>query len=303
MSKTVILIHGGASEVTPFTKNKHEEIKKGLKHAVKVGNSVLEKGGTALKAVEKAVMILENDPLFNAGRGSALNNKGEVEMDAAIMDGKTLDAGAVSIVKTVKNPINLARVVMTRTRHILLSGEGALDLATMRDVVLEPESYFITQHQYENFLNKNKKCSRKEFLKKELHGTVGAVALDRYGNIASATSTGGTTNRLPGRIGDSCLIGAGCYANNLNCAVSATGEGEQLIRSVVAHTIAMLIELKEYSLQQACDEVIHVRNRGYEIGVIALNKKGQIGISFNTDIMRRAWKSSDDEHIHVKIYP
>lgn len=302
MSKIALIVHGGASEATPFLRSHMSEHEQGLRDAVELGYKILQKGGSALNAVEKAVMALEDNYLFNAGRGSALNNKGEVEMDAAIMEGKNLQAGAVSMVKTVKNPIALARIVMSKTKHVLLSGYGALDLATLREVTLEPESYFITEHQYEDFLHTNKSTSRKALLKQKLHGTVGAVALDKKGNISSATSTGGTSNCLPGRIGDSCIIGAGCYANNENCAVSGTGEGEYLIRGVVAHTIAMLVELKNYNLQDACDEVVKVRNKKGEIGVIALNIKGEIGITFNTEIMKRAWKTSDTKKIHVEIY-
>lgn len=302
MGKIAFVVHGGASEETPFIKQHLKEQEDGLRHAIVKGYNILKKGGSALLAVEQAVIELENNPYFNAGRGSALNNKGEVEMDAAIMNGKNLMAGAVSMVQTVKNPIALARIVMSRTKHVLLSGYGALDLAKMREVELEPSSYFITEHQYEAYLHANRSTSRKKILQQKLHGTVGAVALDKHGNVASATSTGGTSNCLPGRIGDSCIIGAGCYANNKTCAVSGTGEGEVLIRGVVAHTIAMLIELKKYSLQKACDEVVRMRNQGTEIGVIALNQKGQIGISFNTEVMKRAWKTSDDKDIHIKIY-
>lgn len=302
MSKLGLVVHGGASEETPFLKAHIKEHETGLRQAVQEGYKILQRGGSALLAVEKAVRILEDDYLFNAGRGSALNNKGEVEMDAAIMEGKNLKAGAVSMVKSVKNPIALARLVMSKTKHVLLSGYGALDLAKMREIELAPDSYFITEHQYESYLHTNRTMSRKALLKQKLHGTVGAVALDKKGNVASATSTGGTSNCLPGRIGDSCIIGAGCYANNHTCAVSGTGEGEFLIRGVVAHTISMLMELKNYPIQIACDHVIKKRTREGMIGVIAINAQGEIGISFNTEIMKRAWKTSDDKNIIVKIY-
>lgn len=302
MSKIALVVHGGASEETAFLKSHIKEHEAGLRHAVQEGYKVLQKGGSALLAVERAVCLLEDNYLFNAGRGSALNNKGEVEMDAAIMEGKNLMAGAVSMVKSVKNPIALARLVMSKTKHVLLSGYGALDLAKIKEIELAPDSYFITEHQYESYLHTNRKMSRNALLKQKLHGTVGAVALDKKGNVASATSTGGTSNCLPGRIGDSCIIGAGCYANNSTCAASGTGEGEFLIRGVVAHTISMLIELKNYSLQAACDEVIKERTSEGMIGVIAVNAKGEVGISFNTEIMKRAWKTSDDKSISVKIY-
>jgi beta-aspartyl-peptidase (threonine type) len=302
MSKIALVVHGGASEATPFLLEHMEEYKEGLKQAVQSAYKILQKGGNALNAVERAVMLLEDNYLFNAGRGSALNNKGEVEMDAAIMNGKTLEAGAVSMVRNIKNPISLARIVMTKTKHVLLSGYGAIDLAKAREITLEPDSYFITEHQYKDYLITNRFMSHKALLKKKFHGTVGAVALDIKGNLASATSTGGTSNCLPGRIGDSCIIGAGCYANNNTCAVSGTGEGEVLIEGVVAHTISMLVELKKYTLKHACHYVIHERNRNGEIGVISVNRKGKIGIAFNTEIMKRAWMTSEQKDIAVHIY-
>lgn len=302
MSEIAFIVHGGASDATPYIKSHIQEQEEGLHQAVSIGYKILQKGGSALLAVEQAVKYLEDNPTFNAGRGSALNNIGEVEMDAAIMDGKKLLAGAVSMVHSVKNPIALARIVMSRTKHVLLSGHGALELAKSRELELESPSYFITEHQYQDFLHANREMSRKKILQQKIHGTVGAVALDKKGNLASATSTGGTSNCLPGRIGDSCIIGAGCYANNATCAVSGTGVGEVLIRGVVAHTIAMLIELKGYDLQSACDEVIHLRNRATDIGVIATNQKGEIAMSFNTEVMKRAWRTSKDDKISVKIY-
>jgi beta-aspartyl-peptidase (threonine type) len=301
MSKIAVIVHGGAREATPFLRKHFEEVEKGVRVAADKAYKLLKRGGNALNAVELAVKELEDNYLFNAGRGSALNNKGEVEMDAAIMDGKNLQAGAVSMVRNIKNPIALARIVMSKTKHVLLSGYGALELARTKEIQLEPDAYFITEHQYEAYLRANRKQSIKSMMKQKIYGTVGAVALDKKGNLASATSTGGTSNCLPGRIGDSCIIGAGCYANNKTCAISGTGEGEYLIRGVVAHTISMLVELKNYSLQDACDEVIHKRNKGH-IGVIALNPKGEIGMSFNTETMKRAWKTSDDKEIQVKVF-
>jgi beta-aspartyl-peptidase (threonine type) len=202
-------------------------------------------------------------------------------MDAAIMDGKSLNAGAVSIVRRIKNPISLARLVMEKTKHVLLSGDGAFEFAKAQHVALKQNSYFITQHQMEEFQKTNKQ--------KKLHGTVGAVTLDKNGNVAAATSTGGTHYSLPGRVGDSCIIGAGCYANNTTCAISSTGEGEYIIKGVVAHTISMMIELKKLSLQKACDYVIHHRSQAGEMGVIALDANGRICFSFNTQIMPRGF--------------
>lgn len=302
MSKIAIAVHGGASELTGFLKNNIQQSEEGLADAIHAGYAILERGGRALDAVEAAVKSLEDNPLFNAGCGSSLNNQGEVEMDASLMDGKTLKAGAVSMVRDVKNPISLAHRIMEKTRHVLLSGYGALEFATKQKLALEPASYFMTDHQYEEFKKYNKRETYDQLLHKKNKGTVGAVALDKHGNLAAGTSTGGTSNSLPGRIGDSCIIGAGCYANNKTCAVSGTGVGEYLIREVVAHTISMMVEFK-MNLQEACDYVIYERNKELqgEIGVISVDSQGEIAVSFNTEIMKRAWRSTD-EALQVKIY-
>lgn len=303
MNKITIAVHGGASEDSDFLREHQQEIKAVLAQAVEQGYKILAQKGRALDAVEEAIKIMEDNPLLNAGRGSALNCRGEVEMDASIMDGQTLQAGAVSIVNHVKNPICLARVVMEKTKHVFLSSYGALELAEYYKLPTEPESYFITPHQYDEYKRLHLLETSEDIHHKKIKGTVGAVALDTYGNIASGTSTGGVSNCLPGRIGDSCVIGAGCYANNNSCAVSGTGEGEYLIRNVVANTIALLTEHK-MNLQEACDYVIHERNKTAqgEMGVIAINRHGEIGISFNTAIMKRAWKSSMDS-LQVEIDP
>ncbi|KTD09033.1 isoaspartyl dipeptidase with L-asparaginase activity [Legionella gratiana] len=302
MNKIAIAVHGGASENYPFLQKYQKEVERGLIDALEKGYSVLDRGGSALDAVEESITILEDNPLFNAGKGSALNCRGEVEMDASIMNGHNLDAGAVSMVRTVKNPIHLARLVMEHTNHVFLSGYGALEIAKKYNLELEKESYFITSHQYETFQKLNKIETLEAIQNKKITGTVGAVALDAHGNLAAGTSTGGTSNCLPGRIGDSCVIGAGCYANNNTCAVSGTGEGEYLIRNVVGHTISMMVEFN-MSLQQACDYVIHERNKKIngEMGVIALNRNADFGSSFNTEIMKRAWKSSL-QNTQVKIF-
>jgi L-asparaginase / beta-aspartyl-peptidase len=302
MKKIAIAVHGGAGNFSPYIKKNFKENEEGLAEAVDAGYKILNHGGSALDAVEMAVKILEDNPLFNAGRGSALNCKGEVEMDASIMNGKNLKAGAVSMVRSVKNPISLARIIMNKTKHVLLSGYGALEVAKNSGIYLETDSYFITEHQQEQFKKFSKHDTVQQILEKKIYGTVGAVALDKKGNLAAATSTGGTSNCLPGRIGDSCIIGAGCYANNATCAVSGTGEGEYLIRGVVAHTISIMVELN-MSLQEACEHVIHTRNKHHKghIGVISVNPLGEVGVSYNTKIMKRAWKSSDEE-LQVKIY-
>jgi len=303
MNDFAIVIHGGASEETEFLKNHILETEEGLKEAVQAGYKVLKRGGSALAAVEKAVIFLEDNPFFNAGRGSALNCKGEVEMDASIMDGKKLRAGAVSMVREVKNPVFLARTIMDKTKHVFLSGYGALEFAKSSQIILEPEAYFVTDHQYEEFLKLNDTETLQKIMKKKIYGTVGAVALDKKGNLAAATSTGGTSNCLPGRIGDSCVIGGGCYANNNTCAISGTGEGEILIVNAVAHTISMFMELKKYKIQKACDYVIHKRDRPERgnIGVIGIDPQGNIGVSFCSEIMKRAWVDTNG-HMEALIY-
>ncbi len=302
MKKIAFAVHGGASCNTPFLKKHIKETEEGLAYATRLGYKILSRGGSALDAVEHAVKYLEDNPLFNAGRGSALNSMGKVEMDASIMNGKNLKAGAVALVHGVKNPISLARVVMKKTNHVFLSGSGALDVARSEGILFEPEAYFITENQYDAFQKANKHQVSHKIFKKKMHGTVGAVALDKRGNIAAGTSTGGTSNCLPGRIGDTCVIGAGCYANNNTCAVSGTGEGEYLITGVIAHSISMMTELN-LSIQDACDYVLFTRNKTIkaDIGVIAVSPNGDIGIAFNTQVMKRAWMSSTDD-LHVKIF-
>lgn len=302
MKNIAIAVHGGASEDSPFLQQHQKDAEHGLAAAVAKGYAVLENGGSALDAVQEAVICLEDNELFNAGKGSALNCQGEVEMDASLMDGLNVQAGAVSMVRLVKNPIVLARLVMEKTKHVLLSGYGALEFAQRYELAMEPESYFISEHQLAEYLRLHAIETMEEIQNKKMKGTVGAVALDRKGNLAAGTSTGGLSNCLPGRIGDSCIIGAGCYANNNSCAVSGTGEGEYLIRQVVGHTIAMMVEAK-MSLQEACDYVIFERNKILqgEMGVISVDKQGTFGISYNTEIMKRAWKSATQE-LQVKIY-
>ncbi|MCW8449726.1 isoaspartyl peptidase/L-asparaginase family protein [Legionella quinlivanii] len=302
MNRIAMAIHGGASEETTLLRDHLPEYEESLKVALHKGYEVLQKDGSALDAVEASVRQLEDDALFNAGRGSVLNNQGTVEMDASIMDGHILDAGAVSMVEQVKNPVSLARKIMTQTHHVFLSGYGALAVAELNNLELKPKDYFVTEYQYQQYLEACKRESTKDILSKKIKGTVGAVALDAQGNLAAATSTGGTGNCLPGRVGDSCMIGAGCFADNKSCAVSGTGEGEALITQVVAHTIAMLIELNQWSLEQACDYVIHQRNIARrEMGVIAVNTKGEIHCAFNTEIMKRAWIGSHTP-MQIKIY-
>lgn len=304
MSKKIaIAIHGGASKDSEFIRQNKTAYEEGLKAAIQAGYTVLKNSGCAIEAVERAVNSLEDNPLFNAGRGSALNHQGEVEMDAAIMDGQTLKAGAVAGIKGVKNPVSLALKILEKTNHVLLCGDGALKLAKDSLIPMENDEYFITDHQLDELKQSNHQEAEDVLLRKQLHGTVGAVALDEYGNIAAATSTGGTSNSLQGRVGDSCIIGAGCYANNQTCAISATGDGEYIITGVIANTISLYAELTGKSLQDSCDYVIYDRNKDTpgDIGVISINKNGDIGIAFNCERMHRAWITPTGK-MKVKIY-
>ena len=240
MNKIVIGVHGGAGPDSEFIRKNDAAYKKGLQDAVNAGYKILEEGGSALDAVEAAVNVLEDNPLFNAGRGAALNEKAEIEMDASIMNGKERQSGAVAIVKNIKNPVTLARAIMEKTKHIYVGDMGALEFAEKIQLKLMPEAYFITDHAFEEYQKSLKEKPHmveeagKYQSERKTHGTVGAIALDRDGNIAAATSSGGTEGKIAGRIGDSSMIGVGCYADNRTCAVSGTGEGELLIKHVVA---------------------------------------------------------------------
>lgn len=292
MNRIAIAIHGGAGQNSEFIEANYDAYLEGLRIAIQHGHELLINGASALDVVEATVRILEDDPLFNAGRGSALNRDGRVEMDAAIMSGNTLAAGAVSMVTQVKNPISLARKVMSNTRHVHVAGYGALKLAELNNLELMPEDYFIVERQV-NDLREEKSYG---------HGTVGCVALDSRGNMASATSTGGLTNSLPGRVGDSCMIGAGCYAN-AHCASSCTGDGELIIINVIAHKVSALLELKGMALQQACDYVIRNIDNPIngDVGMISVDSHGNVGFSFNCDRMHRASIDHSGELV-VDIY-
>lgn len=274
------------------------------------GYKVLEEGGNAVDAVEAAVKKLEDNPLFNAGRGSALNANGEVEMDAAIMRGSDQTSGAVALVRNIRNPISLAKAVMLNTKYRFLGDMGALEYAKQLDIRFEPSSYFITEHQFDLFSKKR----LEEFTSSDhigldqvnarLHGTVGAVALDRDGMMAAATSTGGTENKKMGRIGDSCIIGVGCYANNKTCAISGTGDGELLMKNIIAYDISALMEYKGLSLQEACDTVVLERVNAEEgdVGVIGVDLSGNIALVFNSERMHRGWRTSSGKK-GIEIYP
>jgi beta-aspartyl-peptidase (threonine type) len=304
MSNIAIAVHGGAGPDSEYIKLHKEEYKQGIQAAIDAGYHVLASGGTSVDAVEAAVNVLEDNPLFNAGKGAALNEKATVEMCASIMDGSKSDSGAVAIVKHVKNPVSLAKAVMQESRHIYLGETGAMEFATHIQRPMEPEEYFITDHAIEQYQEKKKELEQEgKLFSEEMHGTVGAVALDRYGNIAAATSTGGTECNKEGRIGDSSIVGAGTYADNKTCAVSATGDGEYNIRFVTGFHIAALVEYKELSLNEACNYLVHEKAKDIEgdMGLIAINANGEIAMAFNSERMHRGWKT-DQEQGWVEIY-
>ncbi|HET7896540.1 MAG TPA: isoaspartyl peptidase/L-asparaginase [Flavisolibacter sp.] len=310
MSKIAIVVHGGAGPNSDFIRQNQEGYQKGLEEALATGYNILENGGSALDAVEAAVNALEDHSLFNAGRGSALNEKAEVEMDASVMYGKELKCGAVSIVKNVKNPVTLARAIMEKSGHIYLGDMGALEFAQKVGLRLMPEAYFITDHAFEEYRQATEKASNTleqagdYQVKRKEHGTVGAVALDKDGNLAAATSTGGTENKVPGRIGDSSMIGVGAYANNNTCAVSTTGDGELHIQHVSAFHLSAIMEYKGMRLPEAARYFIHEKCKGVQgdMGLIAVDRDGNISLEFNSQRMHRAWRTSTGEH-GVKIYP
>ena len=295
-----IAIHGGAGTLLKgqMTEEKEAAYKNALKNALAKGYNVLENGGTSVDAVEKAVIVLENSPLFNAGKGSVFTAEGTHEMDAAIMEGNKLQAGAVSLITGIANPISLARTIMDKSEHVFLAGEGALEFAKINGFTLEPESYFYDELRYNQWqeIKGSDNFQLDHSVKKDSKfGTVGAVASDKNGDIAAATSTGGMTNKKWGRVGDSPMIGSGNYANNKTCAISCTGSGEFFIRGVVAYDVSCLMEYKGMSLEDASSEVINKRilEIGGDGGLIAVDAKGNISMPFNTEGMYRACKSSN----------
>lgn len=307
-NKFSIVIHGGAGTLVKgmMTPELEARYKKDLKAAMDSGYKVLESGKSAVDAVEAAVMVLENSPLFNAGKGAVFTATGTHEMDASIMDGKTLNAGAVSLITGIKNPVQLARDVMEKSEHVFLAGDGAHEFAKDLNYNFEAASYFYDDFRHNQWLEIRDTDSFQldhSVKKDSKFGTVGAVACDKDGNIAAATSTGGMTNKKWGRVGDSPMVGAGNYANNKTCAISCTGSGEFFIRGVVAYDVACLIEHKGMSLDQAAKEVIHKRilEIGGDGGLIAVDAQGNISMPFNTEGMYRASKSSSGEE-QVSIY-
>jgi beta-aspartyl-peptidase (threonine type) len=312
MHNYALAIHGGAGTILKSTMTPEKELayKNGLQDAIEAGESILKSGGSAFDAVESAIIQLENNPLFNAGKGAVFTNNGTHEMDASIMNGKDLMAGAVAGVQGVKNPIALARAVMEQSEHVLLTGNGAMDFAKKVNAPFENEDYFFVQLRYDQLQQAKQSNSmildhtedKIEHGEKKF-GTVGCVALDLQGNLAAGTSTGGMTNKKFGRVGDSSIIGAGTYANNNTCAISCTGHGELFIRSVVAYDISCLMEYKNLSLKEACDIVVMDKlvKIGGEGGLIALDAKGNIVLPFNSDGMYRASKKQNGD-IFIGIY-
>ena len=301
--RAVLVIHGGAGTITreSMTDSLEEAYKNKLSEALLVGREVIAGGGSALDAVQAAINIMEDSPLFNAGKGAVYTHEAKNELDASIMDGKTLNAGAVAAVTNIKNPINAARAVMEKSKHVMLIGGGAEIFAKQQGLELVPAEYFATERrkkQLEKLKSSDEvKLDHSGDKKDHKYGTVGAVALDKQGNLAAGTSTGGMTNKKYGRVGDSPIIGAGTYASNETCGVSATGHGEFFIRHVVAYDIAALVEYKDMSVQAAADHVINekLKAAGGEGGVIVLDTKGNVAMPFNTAGMYRGYITIDGE--------
>jgi len=309
-----LVIHGGAGTIlkSDMTPELEKAYTNGLEMALNKGFAILENKGTSIDAIRAAITLLEDNILFNAGRGSVFTKKGVQEMDAAIMDGATMGAGSVTGVRNVMNPIELAYEVMTNSNHVFLSGKGANDFAIKRGVKLMPDDYFFSKFRYDqwkeirdsdNYSLDHTNQDIAELMKDKKFGTVGAVACDQYGNIAAATSTGGMTNKKYGRIGDSPIIGAGTYANNKTCAISCTGHGEPFIQAVAAHDVNALMEYKGLSLQDAMHEVVHHKliDLNGEGGMIGVDANGNTAILFNSAGMYRAMKNSNGESF-VGIY-
>ncbi|MFT5512453.1 MAG: beta-aspartyl-peptidase (threonine type) [Bacteroidia bacterium] len=303
-----IAIHGGAGTLVRgmMTDALEKEYKRALEASLNAGYKVLESGGTSVDAVETAVMHLEDSHLFNAGKGSVFTATGTHEMDASIMDGYNKNAGAVSLVSGIKNPVQLAREVMDKSEHVFLAGEGAMNFAKSLNFKTYDPEYFYDALRFKQWQEiKDTDAFQLDHSKSNDHkfGTVGAVACDTKGNIAAATSTGGMTNKRFGRVGDSPMIGSGNYANNKTCAVSCTGSGEYFIRGVVAYEVSALMEFKNYTIQQAAEEVIlrRILEIGGDGGLIAIDNQGNIAMPFNTEGMYRAMRSAKGK-IKIDIY-
>ena len=294
----VIVIHGGAGDIEKknMSANDIKAYQDKLDEALEAGYKLMQNGGNSTDAVEAAINVMENAGIFDAGKGAVFNSEGKIELDASIMQGKDLKAGSVAAVTVIKNPITAAKAVMQHTRHVMLVARGAEEFARTQGLEIVDPSYFYTERSHQDWLNVKK---NEDSLRKSGHGsidankkfgTVGVVALDKQGNLAAGTSTGGTTNKLAGRVGDSPLIGAGTYADNVSCGVSCTGTGEYFIRLGVARDIADMVEYKGYSVQKALETALDkVKNLGGTGGIIALDTKGNIAIDFITKGMNRGY--------------
>jgi beta-aspartyl-peptidase (threonine type) len=315
-----LVIHGGAGTMdrSKMTPSREQEYRGALERALAAGYEILKAGGSSLDATEAAVRVLEDDPHFNAGKGAVFTDAGTNELDAAIMEGKTLKAGAVANLRHIRNPISLARMVMEKSEHaiksprvgpLLITGEGAERFAKENGVEPVDQKYFFTQERWDA-LQKVKEAEKsggaggKKFIisDQDRHGTVGAVALDKNGNLAAATSTGGTTNKKAGRVGDSPIIGGGTYASNTTCAVSCTGDGEYFIRAVVAYDISALMEYRGMKLSEATQSALDkAKQLGGEGGLIAIDKDGNVAMPFNTNGMYRGYVDPNGKFV-VDIY-
>lgn len=315
--KYSLVIHGGAGTILKknMTDELEEQYKDGLKNSLLAGYAILQQGGSSLDAVEAAVKVLEDNPLFNAGKGAVFTNEGKNELDASIMDGKTLNAGAVAGVTTIRSPIQAARAVMEKSQHVMMVGAGAEKFAAEQGLEIVDPSYFFTESRWKGLENAKKQDSIRAVLDHDSQsmrnmpsnhdskfGTVGAVALDKQGNLAAATSTGGMTNKRYGRIGDSPIIGAGTYANNATVAVSCTGWGEFFIRSIAAYDVSALMEYKGLAVDEASSAVVDkIGELGGDGGMIAIDKNGHISMPFNTAGMYRA-AIKENGSIEIYIY-
>lgn len=294
----MLVIHGGAGTITRgrMTPEREKQYREGLEQSLRAGHAVLQRGGSSLDAVEAAIRVLEDNPLFNAGKGAVFTHDGRNELDAAIMDGRTRAAGSIAGVTIIRNPITAARAVMERSAHVMMVGKGAELFATKMGLEIVDPSYFWTEDRWKSLQRELTKDDKK-------FGTVGAVAVDKAGNLAAGTSTGGMTNKQYGRVGDAPIIGAGTFADNESVAVSATGHGEFFIRWTVASDIAALVKYRGMTVQAAADEVINKKLKAVkgEGGVIALDAKGNFATPFNSEGMYRGWIGPDGKPA-VSIY-
>lgn len=307
--KAMLVIHGGAGTITRagMSPELEQQYRAAMEQSLRTGHAVLARGGSSLDAVEASVRVLEDNPLFNAGKGAVFTHEGRNELDASIMDGRTKAAGSIAGVTIIRNPITAARAVMEKSEHVMMVGRGAELFATKMGLEVVDPSYFWTERRWKSLQNELLKESKPQAAvdipDEKKFGTVGAVAVDKNGNLAAATSTGGMTNKRYGRVGDAPIIGAGTYAENESCAVSATGHGEFFIRWTVAYDIAALVKYRGMTVQQAGDEVIHkklapVKGEG---GVIILDRQGNFAMPFNSEGMYRGWIGADGTP-HVEIY-